>query len=133
MYSKEGEKQKVLSWLKQSSSQERNFTKKQNFVRAISFALGEVDEFEEELKRFLSNVSHLQVYQEMIRDPFSKYMQSSLKDLRYLIEKNYSEDEIQAMSKETHNQLKMAQQKRVVLLRKVAQQYITLPNEDQFN
>ncbi|MBU5262024.1 hypothetical protein [Bacillus atrophaeus] len=133
MYNKEEEKQKVLSWLKQSSQQENKFTKKQNFARAISFALGEVDEFQEELNIFLSKVSHLQVYQEMIKDPFTKYTESSLKDLRYLIEKNYSDEEIQAMPKETYNQLRVAQEKRIELLRKVAQQYIATPTSEQEN
>lgn len=127
MYNKAEEKQKVLSWIKQSSQQENHFTKKQNFARAISFALGEVDEFQEELNRFLSRVSHLQVYQEMIKDPFRKYTENSLKDLKLLIEKNYSDEEIQAMPKETFNQLRLAQEKRMDLLRKVAQVYIVTP------
>lgn len=127
MYDKEQEKAKVLGVLKEASQDEIKFTKDQNFFRAIDFALGEVDELNQEFNRFMDRVQHLEVFQESVKDPLVKDMSKLMETLRYLIEKNYTPEDKVKMPKDVLDQVKATQDRRINLLKRVARKYFHRP------
>lgn len=61
-YDKEIQKQRVLGYVRSSTQTELQYTKKQNFERAIQFSLDEVNELEMAFQEFIKKVSHLEVF-----------------------------------------------------------------------
>lgn len=124
MYNKEEERAKVLGMLQSVSQDEIQYTKQQNFERAISLAVDEVQELQQEFERFISRVSHLEVFHDSVKEPLTHDMTKMLQNLKYLIEKNYTKEEKEKMPENVLNQVKAQQQKRVELLQKVAKRYL---------
>lgn len=118
-------KQEVLEILKKVSQDEIKFNKEENFKRAVHFAIDELEEFENELSIFLGRVQHLELYQEIIKEPLLTNMNKITTDLRYLIEKNYTKEEREKMPENVYNQVKKSQEKRIELLKKVAKRYLS--------
>lgn len=129
MYDKEEQKQKVLEVLRSSSQGEIQYTKKQNFERAVSIAVDEVNDLKHEFDRFISRVSHLEVFQDSIKEPLTHDMTKMLENLKYMIEKNYTKEEKEQMPENVLNQVRATQQRRVELLQKVARRYLARKND----
>jgi hypothetical protein len=125
MYDKEKQKQKVLEMLRELSHDEMQYTKKQNFERAITFALDEVVELEQQFNHFLNRVSHLEVFQTIMKEPLTQEMNKSISNLRYLIEKNYTKEEKEQMPEDVFNQVQATQERRIDLLRNIARRYLS--------
>lgn len=130
MYNKDEEKKKMLGMLQSASQDEIQYTKQQNFERAVSLALDEMTELEQEYNRFISRVSHLEVFQHAVKEPLTHDMSKMLQNLKYLIEKNYTKDEKEKMPENVLEQVRATQQKRVELLQKVARRYLSKPKKD---
>lgn len=127
MYDKEQQKEMVRQLLKDSSQSEIQYTKQQNFERAISIAVDEVKEIRTEFDKFISNVSHLEVFQATIKEPLTRDMSKMLENLQYLIEKNYTQEDKQKMPETVLEQVRASQQKRIDLLKRVAKRYLSRP------
>ncbi|MGV7000265.1 hypothetical protein ACWA2C_16390 [Priestia megaterium] len=127
MYDKEKQKEMVLQLLKESSQSEIQYTKQQNFERAISIAVDEVKEIKEEFDKFVSSVSHLEVFQATIKEPLTRDMSKMLENLQYLIEKNYTQEDKQKMPETVLEQVRASQEKRIDLLKRVAKRYLSRP------
>jgi hypothetical protein len=130
MYDKEKQKKKVLEILKAVSQDEIKFTKQQNFERAITLALDELQELEQQYQQFMKNVDHLVVFQEAFKEPLTRDMNKMFQNLKYLIEKNYTKEETEKMPEEVLQQVKATQERRIQLLRKVARKYLSRPKQD---
>lgn len=130
MYNKEKEKERILQMLKDTSQYEVKYTKEDNFLRAIEFALDEVREFEEEYNKFISRVSHLQVFQDVVKEPLTKSMGKWVQNLKYLIEKNYTKEDREKMPADVLKQVKSTQDRRINLLKNVARTYFHRPKPD---
>ncbi|WP_067923885.1 hypothetical protein [Alicyclobacillus shizuokensis] len=125
MYDKEVERQKAYAFVSKNLQLEEDLDKKQKFQRAIDFAMDEVAEFEQLLEDFKKRVGHLHVYRLILAPHFEEFMQHSLKSLRTLIEKNYTQEELDQMPESVYNQVVEIQKKRVELLRNIAKTYFT--------
>lgn len=130
MYDAEKEKQNVLGMLREASQEEIKYTKDENFKRAVSFATDEVLEFEQLFNKFISDVSHLEVFQDSIKEPLTKDMGKMIHNLKYLIEKNYTAEDKEKMPAEVLQQVRASQEKRINLLKKVARRYLSPPKQD---
>jgi hypothetical protein len=130
MYSKEEEKQKILGMLRLSSQGEMQFTKQQNFQRAIEFAVDELNELEYAFEKFISEVSHLEVFQTSLKEPLTNDVSKHLQNLKYLIQRNYTDEEKNKMPQEVLNQVRATQQRRVEILQQVARRYLSKPRTD---
>lgn len=130
MYDAEKEKQNVLGMLREASQEEIKYTKDENFKRAVSFATDEVLEFEQLFNKFISDVSHLEVFQDSIKEPLTKDMGKMIHNLKYLIEKNYTAEDKEKMPAEVLQQVRASQEKRITLLKKVARRYLSPPKQD---
>jgi hypothetical protein len=123
MYDVAKEKEKILSIVKDVAKIEVKYTKEQNFFRAISFALDEVNEAEKSYLNFMDSISHLVIFEEMVQGQLHTDMQKLFQNLRYLIEKNYTQGDKQKMPEDVLNQVKATQDRRIELLKKVARKY----------
>lgn len=130
MYDQELEKSKIRELLTSSSHGELTYTQEENFKRAISLALDEVNDFENLFNKFVTDVSHLEVFQESIKEPLTKDMSKMIQNLKYLIEKNYTKEERENMPEDVLRQVSATQEKRVSLLRRVARRYLSRPKSD---
>lgn len=129
MYDKQVVREKVLNMLNDFSQSEIQFSRQQNFHRAISFALDEVTEMEQAFDKFVQSVSHLELFKEVVQEPLSKESSRVFKNLRYLIEKNYTKEETEKMPQNVFSSVQSSQQRRVELLQKVARKYLTKEGE----
>lgn len=123
MYNGYEEREKILEMIKNSSQDEMKFTKNENFFRAIDFALDELNELENEFNKFIQSVEHLEVYQEMVKEPLVKDTTRMIQNLKYLIEKNYTKEDQASMPSEVLQQVKATQDRRIKLLQNVAKKY----------
>jgi hypothetical protein len=123
-YDAQQEKQRLYDLLSPVADQEKQLTKKHLFNISVGIALDEIDEFEKEYKKFLEKVNHLQVYQEVIKQPLVNNMDKIIRDLRFLIEKNYTEEELEKMPADVYEQVVKSQKQRVEILKKVANIYL---------
>jgi hypothetical protein len=130
MYNREEERATVLKLLRESSQVEMQYTKQQNFERAVSLAMDEVKEIEQEFNRFLGRVSHLEVFQHTMKEPLTQDVSKHLQNLSYMITKNYTKEEKESMPYEVLEQVKATQDKRVDLLQKVARRYLSKAKRD---
>ena len=130
MYDAEKEKKEILGMLEQASQVEIKFTKQENFKRAVAFATDEVLEFEQKFNQFINDVSHLEVFQDAIKEPLTQDMGKMIHNLKYLIEKNYTAEDKDKMPAEVLQQVRASQEKRVNLLKKVARRYLSRPEQD---
>ncbi|PFV35743.1 MULTISPECIES: hypothetical protein [Bacillus cereus group] len=124
MYDKQLVREKVLKMLNEYSPSEKQFTREENFHRAVSFALDEVTEMEQAFDKFVQSVGHLELFKEVVHQPLTKEGTRVFQNLRYLIEKNYTKEETQKMPENVFNQVQSSQQRRVELLQKVAKKYL---------
>lgn len=123
-------KEFMLGMLRKSSQEEIQFTKDQNFIRAIDFALEEVEELQQQYVKFIQSVQHLVVFQEIVKEPLTKDMQKMTQNIKYLIEKNYTKEDRDKMPIEILGQVKSSQEKRLKLLTDVARKYFHHPKKD---
>jgi hypothetical protein len=125
MYNKEEQRLIVLEMLRKSSQNEVQYTKQQNFERAVSFALDEIKELEQQFNQFVNSVSHLEVFQDAVKEPLTQDMSKMIQNLRYLVEKNYTKEEKEKMPENVLNQVRATQERRVELLKKIARRYLS--------
>jgi|GEM_PF-6109929 len=129
MHDKDQQRKKVQEILQQFSHYEVQYNKQQNFERAVMLALDETQELENEFRQFIQRIEHLEVFQ-FIKESFMKDMQKKIQNLKYLIEKNYTKEETEKMPEEVYRQVKASQERRIELLKKVAQKYLSRPKQD---
>lgn len=125
LFDAEKERLKVLSILDEISQDEIKITKSELFKNSINVALDEMDEFEKEFKKFVNNVSHLEVYKEIIHNPLTRDVEKMIKNVRFLIEKNYTKEEKEHMPIEILQQVQASQERRMRLLQNVARRYFS--------
>ncbi len=130
MYDKEQMRSKVLELLKENSQDEIKNIKQENFERAISIALDEIDEFERFFNQFMDDVKHLEVFQHAIKEPLEQDIYKITSHLKYLIEKSYTKEETEKMPETVFEQVRVSQERRIDLLRRVAKRYLSRPKSD---
>lgn len=130
MYNKEQERASILGVVRELAQSEVKFTKQQNFERAISLAKDELAEFDMYFKKFVTDVSHLEVFRDSIKEPLTKDVSKLSQSIEYLITRNYTQAERESMPHEVQQQVKATQERRFTLLRKVAQRYLRKPQTD---
>ena len=123
-YDPQQEKQKIYEILSQFQEHERQMEKRKYLKMSIELALDELEEFEKIYRRFLKEVQHLVVYQEIIQDPLVRNMENLLRDLRFLIEKNYTKEELDKVPTDVYQQIVQSQKQRAELLKKIAKKYL---------
>lgn len=129
MYNREEERLKILSILHEVSQTEVPYTKELNFQRAISLALDEVHEIEQRYNQFIADVSHLEVFHDALKEPLTQDAGQRFNNLKYLIEKNYTQEEKSNMPQDVLNQIRSTQERRIQLLKKVAKRYLSRPKQ----
>jgi predicted ATP-dependent protease len=122
-YDPNQEKEKIYEWLSQFRDYEKQIEKKQYIQRSIQLALEEMDEFEQLYQQFLRSVQHLVVYQSLIRDPLATNMDHMIKSIRFLIEKNYTKEELDRVPEDVYQQIIKSQKQRADLLKAIATRY----------
>ncbi len=130
MYDKEQMKSKVFDLLKDATHHEMKFSKQENFERAISLAIDEILEFESIYNRFITDASHLEVFQHSIKGPLETDVNNMISHLKYMVEKNYTKEEVNKMPEEVLKQVRATQEKRIHLLKNVARRYLFHPQSD---
>jgi NifB/MoaA-like Fe-S oxidoreductase len=123
-YDPQQEKQKIYEILSQFQEHEQQMEKRKYLKMSIALALDELEEFEQLYRRFLKEVGHLVVYQEIIKDPLVRNMENLLRDLRFLIEKNYTKEELEQVPSDVYQQIIQSQKQRAELLKKIARKYL---------
>ncbi|OXB94865.1 hypothetical protein [Parageobacillus galactosidasius] len=123
-YDPQQEKQKIYEVLSQFQEHEQQMEKRKYLKMSITLALDELEEFEQLYRRFLKEVGHLVVYQEIIKDPLVRNMENLLRDLRFLIEKNYTKEELEQVPSDVYQQIIQSQKQRAELLKKIARKYL---------
>lgn len=123
-YDPQQEKQKIYQILSQFQEHEQQMDKRKYLRMSIDLALDELREFEQLYHRFLEEIKHLVIYQEIIKDPLVRNMEHLLRDLRYLIEKNYTKEELEKMPADVYQQVVQSQKLRAELLKKIAKKYL---------
>lgn len=124
MYQPEQEKSRIYQILKPALEIEGQTKKQRYFKESMKFALEEVDELFSEYVRFIERVSHLHVFNEVIKTPLDTNMQQIIRDLRFMITKNYEPAELEQMPHDVYQQVVQAQNQRVEILKKIARTYI---------
>jgi hypothetical protein len=127
MYNREEEKAIMLSLVRTLGQEEVKFNKQQNFERAIELALDEISELEQKLHQFVADVDHLEVFQHSMKESLTREMDKMISGLRYLITKSYTQVEKDNMPAEVLEQVRITQQRRMELLKKVAMRYLVKP------
>lgn len=130
MYNREEEKAFVLSLVQSMAQDNMKFTKQQNFERAIAFANDELAEFKMHFDRFVADVSHLEVFQHSFKEPLTHDVEKLLQSVHYLVSKNYTQAEKEAMPQEVITQVLATQERRFDLLGKIARRYLARPKKD---
>lgn len=120
MYRPEEEKERILHMLQQDSLLD---DQPDLLSRTIEFAIEELDEFEQKFHHFLESVAHLNVYQDLIAAPMYKGAIQMIDQAKYLIERNYTQTELDAMQETEFNDIVKIQKRRKDVLRKIAKMY----------
>jgi hypothetical protein len=123
-YDPQQEKLKIYEILSQFQEHEQQMEKRKYLKMSIALALDELEEFEQLYRRFLKEVKHLVIYQELIKDPLVRNMENLLRDLRFLIEKNYTKEELEQVPTDVYQQIVQSQKQRAELLKKIAKKYL---------
>jgi hypothetical protein len=124
-FNREEERKKAYEFVEQSLGHEVNMTKREMVQRAISIAMDELDELDAELHKFLERVQHLHVFSDLIKQPFLQQVNSMLQQAKYMMEKEYTQEELDAMPEQVYNQIVEIQKKRVEVLKKIAKSYFS--------
>lgn len=123
MYDKETYKQELKEHLRHKEHETVVHNRKENVKRSIEFAISEIDELEEAFHAFQAKVAHLVVYDQLMKEPFHKEVQTVIDSARTLIERNYSAEEKSALTYKALNQLEVTQKRRLEVLRNIARRY----------
>lgn len=129
MFDPQEERLRVYDMLVPLIEEERDLKKEQIIKKSITIALEELKEFEESFRKFLKSVDHLLIYKEVIRQPLVKNIDILIKDLAMMVERNYTSDELDKMSREVYNQVIRQQKQRLDLLKKIANTYVMQNNK----
>lgn len=119
------EKERVQEILKQNEKYEKQYKNKNLLKKSIQIALEEVDEFEKYYYEFISNISHLVIFKELIQSPIEVNMEKIIKDLRFLMAKNYSKEELEKMPDDVYQQVVQNQKQRADILKKIVKTYLS--------
>jgi polyribonucleotide nucleotidyltransferase len=123
-YDRELERQKAYEFVEKSLGLEANLSKQEKVLRAIEFAKDELHELDQELHKFLESVNHLHVFNELLRKPFEQYIKSMIQQATYMLEKDYTQEELDQMPEHVYEQVVEVQKKRVEVLKKIARTYM---------
>jgi len=121
MYDPQIEKERILESLIEMTNQT---PKEAMLQKAIAFANDEFDEFQHEFQVFLDRVSNLNVYQELIGSKFEKGARLLIEQAKYLIERTYTEDELENMQDNEYAEVLIVQSRRKEVLRKIVKTYL---------
>lgn len=124
MFDAQKERERIRDLFSLYKEQDQEIEKKQLFEESIRFAQEEVIEFNHAFKDFLQKVQHLCVYQDVIQRPLESNVGRMTDELVRMISKNYSQEELEKMPKDTYDQVVKSQKTRVDLLKKVAKTYL---------
>jgi hypothetical protein len=123
MWDRETERQKAYDFVVQSMTMQTDLTKQEKIEKAIGIAKEELVEVDEKLASFLESVNHLHVFKELLEKPFIQYITQMKQQANYMLEKNYSKEELDQMPESVFNQVTEVQKKRVEILKKIAKTY----------
>jgi hypothetical protein len=124
IFSPESEKKRIFELLSPALDEERQQNKQNYLKKATAIALDEVQELKKEYELFISRIQHLQVFQQVIQQPLESNMQNILRDLRFMLEKNYTQEELERMPSDVYQQVVQSQKQRVDILKKIARTYL---------
>lgn len=125
MHDVQKEKEKILNLMNHISSYENKMSKNELFQQSIQFALDEVNEMEQEFNQFIQRVSHLEVFQEFLKHSLIDNFDKVSSNLKYMITKNYTQEEKDNMPFEVLQQVQSTQEKRMRLLQNIARKYLS--------
>lgn len=131
MYDKQKEREAALKIINTLYQDEMQNARKQNFQRAIDIAVDEITEIEQAYQAFLKQVEHLELFKEVIQEPLHKDVTRMTQNLKYMIEKNYTQEELNRMPEHVREQVRTTQDRRVELLKKVAKKYLSKPTKKE--
>lgn len=123
-YDPHQEKEKVYEALSKAYLEGNQLKKEEIFEKAISIALDELKEFTIKFDEFFKSVSHLVVFEDLMKDLLVKGAKQYISDAKYLIEKNYTTEELDAMPEEIYSKVLRTQRSRRDLLQKISKKYI---------
>jgi superfamily II DNA or RNA helicase len=124
-WDRESERKKAYELVEQSLILESQMSKKEKIQRTIEIAKDELKELDEKLHEFLKSVDHLHVFNELLRKPFEQYITHMIQQATYMIEKDYSQEELEQMPENVYNQVVEVQKKRAEILKKIAKSYLS--------
>jgi spore coat protein CotH len=123
-YDPSHEKEKILLYLQEQN--EYVLDKKQMMHNAILFAVEQFDELKLKTDQFIQHISHLDVYQHLIKDKFEKGIFQMIDHAKMFIEHNYEEEELSMLSKKELHDVIHSQKKRYELLKIIAKKHYTI-------
>jgi len=118
------EKIKAMDFVSHSLAMESAYKQYEKVKRAIAIALDELREFEEKYNHFIESVSHLQVFQELLRPIHVEYTNDLLHKSKDLMERTYTDKELEGLPLDVYNNIVELQKKRVNVLKKIASVYM---------
>lgn len=124
MFDPNKEKQRVYEMLSEAHVENKHFTKKELFKDSIHFALSEYKELATQYNIFFKSVDHLVIFNHELKDEVVKNTVNMLRELRFLIEKDYTKEELENMPTTVYDQVLQTQKKRADLLKKIAEVYL---------
>ncbi|SFJ63819.1 hypothetical protein SAMN02799624_05303 [Paenibacillus sp. UNC496MF] len=123
-YYRESERQRAYELVGQSIGMESDISKQEKVQRAIEFAKDELVELDQELQKFMEKVRHLHVFDALIRHPFEAHVDSLKQQAIYLLEKDYTQEELDQMPEHVFDTVVVVQKKRVEVLKAIARTYL---------
>lgn len=123
-YNREEEKNRIYEMLSESKVEEFYHDKKQLFKDAVYFALSEYRELAKSYDNFFKSVDHLVIFQYLIKDRVMKDTINMMKEIKFLIEKQYTKEELEHMPTPVYDQVLETQRQRADLLKKIAETYL---------
>lgn len=115
------EKERIISSL--SELPKYGNSKKDLFNKSIEISNEQFDYFEEELNKFIKNVSNLNVYRDLMKSNFEKNSFNLLEQAKKLISSDYTEEELNHMPENQFNQIVLLQKQRKQILSNIAKKY----------
>jgi regulator of replication initiation timing len=117
------EKIKAIDFVNQSLSFENSFEKSNKVERAIQIALEEIQELDQRFCRFVEENKHLHVFEHLLKPLLVERHEHMIMHARSLMEKTYTQEELQQYPEHVYQDIVNAQKKRVEVLKKIAASY----------
>lgn len=118
------ERDRIYELLSVSKIEDNHLAKKELFDESITFALSEYQELAISYDNFFKSINHLVIFNHAIKGKVMKETINMLRELKFLIEKNYEKEELEKMPTAVYDQVLHTQKQRADLLKQVAETYL---------